>query len=87
MYTMPRNINFCKFWVVQITSYFYFIMICPVLRYGPNKEWFPYGETRQEGEVIRPIYSDARLDAARGFLDRVNFNAAMVFACTFCCSL
>jgi hypothetical protein len=71
--------------VLQLTSYLYFIMIVPVLRYGPNKEWFPYGETREAGEAVRRIYSDTRLDDGRGVLDNRRFNAAMLFACTCCC--
>ena len=68
---------------VQVSSYFYFMMVCPVLRYGPNKERFPYGEVLEDQEDVKSIYGDARLDPARGFLSDENFDAAMLFACEF----
>lgn len=69
---------------MQVSSCVYFMMILPVLRYGPNKLRFPYQDPADSNDAetaATAVYPDAILDPSRGFLSNEGFNAAMSFAC------
>jgi hypothetical protein len=66
---------------VQVSSYVYFLAVCPVLRYGPNNHRFPFASP--EDSTAESIgYIDSRLDTELQFLSTRRFKAAMSFACT-----
>lgn len=65
---------------VQVSSYVYFLGVVPVLRYGPQKELFPYQSSDNRIEEFIGLI-DSRLDEDMHFLDSTSFKAAMSFSC------
>jgi hypothetical protein len=62
--------------LLQVASYVYFLLVAPVLRYGPNKRRFAYSSVKR-GDDNKLL--DTLLDEDIQFITRTQFLHAIVF--------
>jgi hypothetical protein len=80
LYVATRHLHATAGMPVQISSLLYFVAVCPVLRFGPNRSRFPFSDADSEQQKLAGLFPDARLPLDRHFLDDTTFKAAMSFA-------